>query len=115
MSIVHNEDIKRRQRPQLVYHENQDKFNEMVAEGKIPHLHNQNLADADLRGFSLTNMDLSGSYMRGADLSGLDLRGATLSGVSLKKAKVSGCYFPLDLPAEEIRLSLEYGTRIRHR
>jgi len=49
------------------------------------------------------------------NIAGMDLRGANFSGVSLKNAKVSGCYFPKDLPAEEIRLSLEFGTRIRHR
>ena len=108
-------DIKRQPRLQLVYEENREKFNELVAQGKIPHLQNQNLSDADLRGFNLSNMDLSGSYMRGANLSGLDLRGANFSGVSLKNAKVSGCYFPEDLPADEIRLSLDFGTRVRHR
>jgi len=112
---VRDGDIKRQPRDQRVYAENREKFNELVAQGKIPHLRYQNLADADLRGFNLSNMDLSGSYMRRANLSGLDLSGANLSGVSLKNAKVTGCYFPKDLPADEIRLSLEYGTRIRHR
>ena len=108
-------DIKRQQRSPLFYEENREKFNELAAQGKIPHLQNQNLANLDLRWYDLSNMDLSGSYMRGANLSGMDLRGANLSGVSLKDAKVSGCYFPQDLPAEEIRLSLEFGTRVRHR
>ena len=112
---IDEDDIKRQKRPPIVYPENREKFNEMVAQGKIPHLQNQNLADLDLRGFNLSTMDLSGSYMRGVTLSGEDLRGANLSGVSLKGAKVSGCYFPKDLPADEIRLSLEFGTRIRHR
>lgn len=108
-------DIKRQKRPPFVLAEDRDSFNEMVGQGRIPHMQNQNLADLDLRGFNLTNMDLSGSYMGKTNLSGLDLRGANLSGVSMKNAKVSGCYFPKDLSAEEIRMSLEFGTRIRHR
>jgi len=112
---IHDDDIKRQPRNQLLYAENREHFNALVAQGKITQLHNQNLSDADLRGFDLSNMDLSGSYMRGANLAGLDLSGANFSGVSLKHAKVSGCYFPKDLRADEIRLSLDFGTRIRHR
>jgi len=116
MSAVSDDDIKRQKKLPLFYEEDgREKFNELVAQGKIPHLQNQNLENLDLRGYNLSNMDLSGAYMRGVNLSGLDLRGAHFSGASLKGAKVSGCYFPQDLSAEEIRLSLDYGTRVRHR
>ena len=116
MTDIPDDDIKRQKRLPLVYEEGgREKFNELVAQGEIPHLQNQNLANLDLRGYNLSTMDLSGSYMRGVNLSGQDLRGANLSGVSLKDAKVSGCYFPEDLSAGEIRLSLEFGTRVRHR
>jgi hypothetical protein len=30
-------------------------------------------------------------------------------------AKISGCYFPKELDAEEIRLSITQGTRLRYR
>jgi len=110
------DDIKRQKKFPLFLEEGgRETFNELVAQGKIPDLQNQNLENLDLRGYDLSNMDLSGAYMRGVNLSGLDLRGANLSGVSLKDAKVSGCYFPKDLAADEIRLSLEFGTRVRHR
>ena len=110
------DEIKRQKKLSLFYEQDgRKKFNELVDQGKIPHLQNQNLENLDLRGYNLSNMDLSGSYMRGVNLSGLDLRGSNFSGVSLKSAKVSGCYFPKDLPADEIRLSLEFGTRVRHR
>ena len=115
MADIPEGDIKRQHRPPLMHPEERETFNEMVAQGKMTQLHNQNLADLDLRGYNLSTMDLSGSYMRGVNLAGMDLRGANFSGVSLKDAKVSGCYFPKDLPADEIRLSLEFGTRIRHR
>jgi hypothetical protein len=32
----------------------------------------------------------------------------------LMDAKVSGVYFPTALSADEIRLSLDYGTRLRY-
>jgi len=116
MFEVPADDIKRQKKLPLFYEEDgRAKFNELVVQGKIPHLQNQNLAHLDLRGYNVSNMDLSGAYMHGTNLSGMDLRGANLSGASLKDAKVSGCYFPADLPAEEIRLSLKFGTRVRHR
>ena len=106
-------DIKRQPRSKLFFEENRDKFNELMAQGKIPHLRNQNLADMDLRGFDLRTTDLSGSYLRGANLSGQDLSYARLVGVSLRNAKVSGCLFPKGISPEELRLSLDFGTRIR--
>ena len=110
------DDIRRQKKLSLFYEEGgREKFNELVAQGKMPHLQNQNLEKVDLRGYNLYNMDLSGSYLRGADLSGQDLRGANFSGASMREANVSGCFFPEDLPADEIRLSLEFGTRVRHR
>jgi hypothetical protein len=36
-----------------------------------------------------------------------------MEGASMINANVSGAYFPKDLSAEEIRLSLEHGTRMR--
>lgn len=108
-------EIKRQPKPNILYEENREKFNALVAEGKIPDLRNQNMSDLDLRGFNLSRADLSGGYLRGANLSGQDLSESNLSGVSLRNANVSGCLFPKDLPIEEIRMSLDFGTRIRHR
>jgi len=111
-----DDDIKRQKKLPVFYEQDgRKKFNDLVAQGKAPSLQNQNLENLDLRGYNVTNMDLSGAYLRGVNLSGLDLRGVDLSGASLKDAKVSGCYFPKDLPADEIRLSVELGTRVRHR
>ena len=116
MSSIPEDDIKRKKRLAIFQEDDgREKFNTLVGEGKIPHLQYQNLANLDLRGYDLSNMDLTGSYMHGTNLTGMDIRGANLSGTSLKDAKVSGCYFPKDLPADEIRLSLEFGTRVRHR
>ncbi|MDR1242337.1 MAG: pentapeptide repeat-containing protein [Deltaproteobacteria bacterium] len=108
-------DIKRQPKPQSLYEENREKFNALVAAGKIPDFRNQNLSDLDLRGFELKNLDMSGAYLRGANLSGQDLSQTNLTGASIRNANVSGCLFPKDLPAEEICMSLQHGTRIRHR
>jgi uncharacterized protein YjbI with pentapeptide repeats len=67
----------------------------------------------DLRKFNLQRANLTDCYFRNADLRGLDLENAKLHGASLKDAKVSGVLFPLDIPADEIRLSLDHGTRLR--
>jgi uncharacterized protein YjbI with pentapeptide repeats len=108
-------DIKRLSKPQILYEENRDKFNALAAEGKIPDIRNQNLSNLDLRGFNLSHADLTGTYMRGVNLAGQDLSNAILTGASIHEANISGCFFPKDIPAEEIRLSMEQGTRIRHR
>ena len=64
---------------------------------------------SDLRG-----LDLSDAYLRQADLRGVDLRETRLEGASLFEARISGAYFPGELRAEEITLSLLHGTRLRY-
>ena len=83
-------------------------------------LDTSNLKSGDYRGRDLRNMlagglDFSNSYFRNADLSGIDFRDTNLEGASLLDAKLSGTYFPNELSAEEIRLSLDTGTRLRYR
>lgn len=76
---------------------------------------NSDLRGVDLRKVDPSNLILRGAYLRDADLRGLDLRALDLEGCSLFHAKVSGVYFPENLSPEEIRLSLETGTRLRVR
>ena len=71
------------------------------------------LRGLDLRGLDAENLNLQDAYLRGADLRGIDFRTANLEGASLADANISGCYFPPSIPAEEIRLSVVHGTRIR--
>ena len=59
-------------------------------------------------------LDFSNAYFRNCDLSGIDFRETNLEGASLMDAKVSGVYFPEALSADEIRLSLDHGTRLRY-
>jgi len=89
-------------------------FNRLAAQ-ELPDLRNADLRMIDLRQANLTRADLRGAYMRNADLRGLDLSGASLEGASLHDAKVAGVLFPGALNAEEIRLSLSFGTRMRVR
>ncbi len=75
---------------------------------------------ADLRGVDLRNVDLHklllrDAYLRDADLRGCDLRHLDLSGTSIQGARVSGAFFPHNIDAREIQLSLQFGTRIRTR
>jgi uncharacterized protein YjbI with pentapeptide repeats len=85
---------------------------------KIATMKDVDFSDCDLRGTDLRQADLSkvkltGAYLRDADLRGLDLRHLDLEGCSLFHAKVSGTYFPGNLSAIEIRMSVELGTRMR--
>ncbi len=70
--------------------------------------------DFNLRGIDADEVNFSDSYFRQADLRGIDFSTADLHGASLFGAKISGALFPSDLPATEILLSLEHGTRLRY-
>ena len=72
------------------------------------------LGGVDLRFADVGRIRLEGARLKGADLRGLDLSQHNLDGVTLFNARVSGTYFPRDLSADEVRLSLREGTRIRH-
>lgn len=72
----------------------------------------------DLRGTDFRKVDLSkiilrDAYLRDADFRGCDLRHLDLEGASLQSAKISGAYFPENIAASEISMSLRHGTRIR--
>ncbi len=78
-----------------------------------------NLRGADLRGLDLrlldaSRVDFADAYFRGADLRGIDLREANLEGASIAHAQISGAYFPAQLSADEILLSMQFGTRMRY-
>ncbi len=99
---------------QLLVEEDIKKFNQMKAEGNV----SLDLSGAHLRGLDLRHLDAKGlilkdAYLRGADLRGIDFRQCEMEGASMAEAKVSGTYFPDHFSAEEIRLSIEKGTRLR--
>lgn len=69
----------------------------------------------DLRELNAQGVDFTDGYFRSADLRGLDLRQACIEGASLAHAQISGAYFPVELTADEILMSVNFGTRLRYR
>ena len=59
-------------------------------------------------------IDFGNCYFRQADLRGIDFSNSHMEGASVNGAKISGCFFPKELTAEEINLSLTHGTRMRY-
>ena len=98
----------------LLLDENIKEFNACRARGETINLNGANLRGLDLRLMNASGLDMSNAYLRGADLRGVDFRTTQLEGASMAEAKISGCYFPKTLSAEEIRMSVEKGTRMRY-
>ena len=74
-----------------------------------------NLSNVSLmRVHSISRVILTGARLKMSDLRGLDLSEHNLEGASIQNCQISGTYFPPDLSAQEILLSLETGTRLRH-
>lgn len=78
------------------------------------------LSEGDFRGLDLREMNpfavnFTNAYFRGADLRGLDLRETQIEGASLAHAQISGTFFPPELSADEILMSVNFGTRLRYR
>jgi uncharacterized protein YjbI with pentapeptide repeats len=99
---------------QLLRVDNVKAFNIRREAGQTCDLRGVDLRGLDLRGLDAEGLDVSGSYFRDTDLRGVDLSGARLEGASLFGCKISGAYFPPELSAAEIRLSVDYGTRMRY-
>lgn len=93
--------------------DNVEAFNKGREEGKSVDISNAKFRSFDLRGANLNGLDLSGVYFKNADLRGLDLSNSKLAGASLYNAKISGVLFPSHFSADEITMSLIYGTRLR--
>ncbi len=89
-----------------------DEFNAQKAEGKECDLRGVNLRGLDLRGMDVEGIDFSNCYFRGTDLRGLNMGTCRMEGSSIRNAKVSGTLFPKEFGPEEIKLSLDHGTRM---
>lgn len=99
---------------QLLYNEQIDEFNRRHEEAKSATLRGGVYRNLDLRNINADGLDFGDAYFRGADLRGIDFRNTNLEGASMIEAKISGCYFPKELSAEEIRLSVMAGIRLRY-
>jgi len=91
-----------------------NEFNESKARGERTDLTNCDFRGLDLRGMDADSLDLSSGYFRQADLRGIDFTNTILEGASIHATKISGTYFPKQLSADEITLSLTHGTRMRY-
>lgn len=89
-------------------------FNSRKATGETCDLKACDFRNVDLRGIDASGLDLSDGYFHQTDLRGVDLREANLQGASINGARISGTYFPRQLSAQEITLSLVHGTRMRY-
>ncbi len=90
-----------------------DEFNAKKQGGEYCNLKSSDFRSLDLRGLDAVGLDFRGAYFRMTDIRGIDFRGSLLDGASINGAKISGTYFPLEISAQEVLLSLEHGTRIR--
>lgn len=89
-------------------------FNQQKARGLNSDLTGCDFRGVDLRGLDATGLDLSNCYFRQADLRGIDFTQTKMEGASINSAKISGTYFPAELAAAEIELSLIHGIRMRY-
>jgi uncharacterized protein YjbI with pentapeptide repeats len=99
---------------QLLRDGNVAEFNRRKTAGECCDLTHCDLRSLDLRGIDAAGLDFSHCYFRNANLRGVDFTRARLEGASLNQAKISGAYFPVELSAEEIALSVEHGARMRY-
>lgn len=107
--IIHQNPLYR-----LLREENIEEFNRRKAAGETGVLTGGDYRGLDLRNLDAEGLDFSNAYFRGADLRGIDFYKTSLQGASIAEANISGCYFPESLSAEEIRLSLTLGIRMRY-
>ncbi len=100
---------------QMLRNEDVKAFNEARDTLDTSELKSGDYRGRDLRNMNADGLDFSDAYFRNSDLSGIDFRNTNLEGASILDAKLSGTYFPEALSPEEIRLSLDTGTRLRYR
>lgn len=99
----------------LVHHEDVKGFNAQRPNGSPVDFRGGDFRGLDLRELDTNGVDFTDAYFRAADLRGLDLRECSLEGASLAHAQISGTYFPAELSADEILMSVNFGTRLRYR
>lgn len=99
----------------LLRDEKIDEVNQLLKRGVKGDFSGTDFRALHLQGLIVDGLDFSNSYFRLADLRGIDFRACNLEGASLHSAQITGCYFPKELSADEIRMSVECGTRMRYK
>lgn len=90
-------------------------FNQRIEAGEKAVLTGCDFRHTNLQGMNAKGLDFTDSYFRQTDLRGVDFSACvSMEGASIHAAKISGVYFPIEIRAEEIMLSLEHGTRLRY-
>lgn len=100
---------------QLLRAENISAFNQQRSSLDTSKLSSGDYRGLDLREMNCEGLDFTNGYFRSADLRGVDFRNTYLEGASFCEAKISGCYFPKEISAAEMQMSVERGTRIRYK
>jgi len=98
----------------LLRDEKIDEVNALLASGLQCDLTGAYLRGLSLQGLNAEGIDFTGAYFRLADLRGIDFRSCCMQGASIHGAKIHGAYFPSELSAMEIEMSVNYGTRMRY-
>ena len=98
---------------QMLRQEDVDSFNASRDSLDTTELTGGDYRGRDLRKMNARGLDFSNAYFRNCDLSGIDFRETNLEGASLMEPKCRGCISEA-LSADEIRLSLDHGTRLRY-
>ena len=91
-----------------------EEFNAQRTNGAACELTGLDFRGVNLRGMNVERVSFANSYFRQGDLSGLNLSDCNLEGASLGNAKISGTLFPRQLSAQEIMMSVRFGTRLRY-
>ena len=98
----------------LIFDGKIDEFNQAIQnEGGIVDLSGLRLRGTDLRCIKFEKINLESAYLKASDLRGMDLSQSNMKHASIQNAKISGVLFPDNISADEIELSLKYGTRMR--
>ena len=92
-----------------------NEFNTLKASGQKCDLTGADFRAVSLCGINADGLDFSNSYFRMSNLRGIDFSNANLEGASIHGAQISGVKFPVQLEPDEIKLSLEHGTRMRYK
>ena len=90
-------------------------FNQRKAGGESCDLTGADFRSVSLVGIDAEGLDFRDCYFRMSNLRGIDFRNTNMEGASIHGAQISGVFFPSELDAHEIELSLEHGTRMRYR
>jgi uncharacterized protein YjbI with pentapeptide repeats len=91
-----------------------DEFNKLKAAGQSCNMVNCDFRNLDLKKVDADGLDFTGCYFRQTDLRGVDLSNTKMEGASINGARISGTFFPSELSATEITMSIVHGTRMRY-